>query len=540
MDATLVLPFTYSPLSTTTSKRLLKLEPNGAHGPIQLTIWEVLETDATPYRCLSYTWGPIDEGFTILINNKPMKIRESLHSFLTMASQRLVTDPDWLGAFWVDALCINQEDDEEKNIQVQRMRYVYQHASEVLIWLGTSEAILSLVEWAKKPRGKRNYLPFNIIPKHLRHALLEFVDHPYWTRSWVIQEIILAQSLILLCGFSRATADVLNICTEDRLLQTVDDMLNSGKTFKGAGIFALSFMYGIIDIESSEEHSPDFKMGQILYLLSMHGQKPEGLSFWDIFMSRGRNSKCFDPRDRIYSLLGLTGLDSTLQVDYGASNLTTFVRLSDFFDIWAQPEKLIAVWDALELTPDILHEDAARRPDVFQRSIRMRKSTMVTRFTSRLKCARCFSEQRMYNVVLVDHESCILLCSDEVVDRGCSGIHVLLRPIDADRTGGFAMSVQQRLPELGPHRKYPHWYPRLDHLELWHDVKGIEEKLTRWEDILRLTDLSAPLHEPWEASPRFLLKVSHEYILQVVERFEPTMTKARAIDFGPLHWTEAR
>ncbi|KAF3032576.1 hypothetical protein E8E11_001199 [Didymella keratinophila] len=123
----------YSPLTTTTSRRLLKTQPERSHGQVLVILWEVLEVDDTPYRCLSYTWDPVDEGFPKLINSKLMKIRKNLHDFRSMAAQRLDEDPDWLGAPWVDALCINQEDDQEKNIQVQRMRTIYHHASEALI-----------------------------------------------------------------------------------------------------------------------------------------------------------------------------------------------------------------------------------------------------------------------------------------------------------------------------------------------------------------------------------------------------------------------
>jgi hypothetical protein len=41
---------------------------------------------------------------------------------------------------WVDSICINQEDNDEKNVQVNMMQEIYQHSSQVLIWLGLPTA----------------------------------------------------------------------------------------------------------------------------------------------------------------------------------------------------------------------------------------------------------------------------------------------------------------------------------------------------------------------------------------------------------------
>lgn len=48
-------------------------------------------------------------------------------------------DPDEWGTLWIDAICINQEDIEERNEQVHYMHKIYHTAAEVLIWLGPED-----------------------------------------------------------------------------------------------------------------------------------------------------------------------------------------------------------------------------------------------------------------------------------------------------------------------------------------------------------------------------------------------------------------
>jgi hypothetical protein len=100
--------FQYTPLSSPTSMRLLRVLPKKRHGEIQIALWEVEAKDVIPYHCLSYTWGDPDNTTVIQVNGKPMQIRENLYGFLDMVVQRLSDNPESINAIWIDALCINQ------------------------------------------------------------------------------------------------------------------------------------------------------------------------------------------------------------------------------------------------------------------------------------------------------------------------------------------------------------------------------------------------------------------------------------------------
>jgi len=78
------------------------------------------------YVALSYTWGNADEISEIFINGKPIKVRPNLECALRVLREK---GPIRAGMkVWIDALCLNQMDMDEKNAQVPRMREIYQRA----------------------------------------------------------------------------------------------------------------------------------------------------------------------------------------------------------------------------------------------------------------------------------------------------------------------------------------------------------------------------------------------------------------------------
>lgn len=134
--------FVYDRLVESASKRLLKVLPTKPNEEIQVELWQ--ELTAVPYRCLSYTWGASAPTFPIIINGRTMHVGRNLHEFLVITAQRFANE-----MLWIDAICINQSDDMEKGIQVQRMGDTYKEATEVFVWLGTDEGIARLLDATK-------------------------------------------------------------------------------------------------------------------------------------------------------------------------------------------------------------------------------------------------------------------------------------------------------------------------------------------------------------------------------------------------------
>jgi hypothetical protein len=128
--------------------------------------------------------------------------------------------------FWVDALCFNQGDFEERGMQVQLMRDIYSSAELVLSSIATDEVICQALQVYQDVHdvltSNTHPLSLNDISSHewlrqlpslfLRdsdfeehgnkswHALGELRKLPYWSRVWIIQEAVLAREVILFCG----------------------------------------------------------------------------------------------------------------------------------------------------------------------------------------------------------------------------------------------------------------------------------------------------------------------------------------------------
>ncbi|KAK3325036.1 heterokaryon incompatibility, partial [Apodospora peruviana] len=86
------------------------------------------------YETLSYTWGDESERRDIMVNLKRQPITASLECAL---QQLRLRDKD--RRLWIDSMCIDQDDDAERQHLVQLMRRIYQGATHVLVWLGPSE-----------------------------------------------------------------------------------------------------------------------------------------------------------------------------------------------------------------------------------------------------------------------------------------------------------------------------------------------------------------------------------------------------------------
>lgn len=125
------------PLSTTQSSRttrLLRVLPGSGTDPIQCDL-EVIDLDiAPPFEALSYVWGtPLPPGY-ITIRGQTKSVTPNLGAALRRLRLR-----DRERVVWIDALCINQEDLDERSHQVLLMKDVFSLAWRVVIWLGEDD-----------------------------------------------------------------------------------------------------------------------------------------------------------------------------------------------------------------------------------------------------------------------------------------------------------------------------------------------------------------------------------------------------------------
>lgn len=90
------------------------------------------------YTAISYCWGPQTEAARLKFSDghHSLPLSQTLSDLFTSLQKRSAKF-----TVWIDALCINQEDLEEKVSQVRRIGAVFSSVREVLLWLGGSDEI---------------------------------------------------------------------------------------------------------------------------------------------------------------------------------------------------------------------------------------------------------------------------------------------------------------------------------------------------------------------------------------------------------------
>lgn len=149
------------------------------------------------YEALSYVWGDASKKRTITVNDLLFQATENLEVALRHLRYR-----DRHRVLWIDSMCINQNDPEERNAQVQKMDQIYSSSQRTIVWLGPeyegSRAMLELM-------GRFGDLQDSLIKDEppltpFSTALNRLLQRPWFTRIWCIQEFILAQDVVFQCG----------------------------------------------------------------------------------------------------------------------------------------------------------------------------------------------------------------------------------------------------------------------------------------------------------------------------------------------------
>jgi Heterokaryon incompatibility protein (HET) len=126
-----VVRFQYEPLSKDNNRRsirLLQLLPSSTSEPIKCRIVNVDLYDNPDYEALSYCWGDAANPIRIYSGNEYIEVTRNLHDALVHL--RDVENPRTL---WIDAICINQRDSQERSQQVGIMRQIYKQSRKTLV-----------------------------------------------------------------------------------------------------------------------------------------------------------------------------------------------------------------------------------------------------------------------------------------------------------------------------------------------------------------------------------------------------------------------
>jgi hypothetical protein len=186
--------------------RLLFLLHNGCGAEdIGYSLVRTTIDHAPPYEALSYAWG--EERCQITLRNGPTTtLTTNLYHAL-----RYLQRPHASRLLWIDALCINQDNDAERSHQAQLMTQIYATAWRVLIWLGEADDDLSRCLTILN----RGYQAATVQDSHSassrslslsaeqKESIMQLIDRPYFNRTWVLQETMVAKTALVM--WSRST-----------------------------------------------------------------------------------------------------------------------------------------------------------------------------------------------------------------------------------------------------------------------------------------------------------------------------------------------
>ncbi|KAL6365637.1 hypothetical protein LRP88_01638 [Fusarium phalaenopsidis] len=211
-------PDIYKPLDKDTREiRLFEILPSeDISATVEIRLFcRRLEDISGQFIPFSYVWGDPTDTKPIKVNGMSTAVTRNLADFLKQTRALLLdilTKGSWdkPAIFWADAICINQQDTEERNHQVQLLRSIYSSAPLALAWLGdvrNAHLAASLAESLGPPNDlsfisnlpNLDYSSWMHAHPHLwtvsegRNAYWEafkaLVQSPYWTRTWTFQEM---------------------------------------------------------------------------------------------------------------------------------------------------------------------------------------------------------------------------------------------------------------------------------------------------------------------------------------------------------------
>ncbi|KAK4182560.1 heterokaryon incompatibility protein-domain-containing protein [Podospora australis] len=122
----------YTPLNPLHSEiRLLVIHPGKDADPIHCSLQHTSLEEPRDFEALSYVWGSEENLKVVSVENFTFEVTINLHAAL-----RRLRKPTESRSIWADAICINQQDIEEKNYQLPLVGRIYTEATNVVVWLG--------------------------------------------------------------------------------------------------------------------------------------------------------------------------------------------------------------------------------------------------------------------------------------------------------------------------------------------------------------------------------------------------------------------
>lgn len=290
--------YDYTPLDEEAGEiTLLKLLPGHFNAPVRITIRrKVLSAENTPeFEALSYAWGSPSDRLDIsveaklrVLGVKPSRLSITRNLFEAL---RHLRQEHRSRVLWIDQICVDQRNLEERGNQVLRMPDIYSLAQGVIVWLGPESDDSNLAMTVLNDIGQDVTVDWGLWESHvdpsstfdfdgLRRSSQQWLSitnllcRSWFERLWVVQEICLTKKWVcMVCGFKRIPS-----------------------TTFGNAIFYLGENGYCNNATQSNILSGTIKLFRL---------KVEGGFKLEWVLNETRHRKCSDKKDRVYAVLSL-------------------------------------------------------------------------------------------------------------------------------------------------------------------------------------------------------------------------------------------
>jgi hypothetical protein len=315
------------------------------HKDISLEIREYDLHSCPQYHALSYTWGPPkpsdphykeEEKVSIRLNQLKFKVYPNLFDALEYIQEAQIAE-----YYWIDTMSINQNDLQERGAQVASMDRIYRFASRTDVWIGKSNNLSRTVtemitrmsdprtlSRAREHRERANGEILNfrdhsaLIETGLSSwkeeewaAFIEFFRRRWFTRVWMLQEVILGTQPAILWAGDTLLLELVESCVEFLRFSGLDLSLTkfemeSAQNHPGTLIGAESYVVKCIRVRQ-----PDIQSSTANAVKSEECWKPPleyAAHILYVILVTTLMFNSTDPRDKIYAILGIINRYSEL------------------------------------------------------------------------------------------------------------------------------------------------------------------------------------------------------------------------------------
>ena len=301
-----------------------------------------------PYYAISYCWGNPADLDIVLLGGKEMAVTRNCWCSLWQA--RTQAKP---GLYWIDSICIDQANLQEKATQVHRIAAIFANAIEVWACLGPDSddsafLVQSLVGLSPvdassfidpDPKGLSDEVRRRTINwlvsldgnfRRFATALVAFGRRPFFSRMWIYQEISLASTVKMICGIGtanmQALKDIVLVCStlimrfrphqdyiiaQNRLMELLAENNYLLVPNRSGHLQELSII--VHRLHSQKENSRTIDFGSSDGIVAIQGAI--------------QPLQCQDPRDKIFAIISVFGRSCNILPDYNISSFDLAIQV---------------------------------------------------------------------------------------------------------------------------------------------------------------------------------------------------------------------